>query len=145
MLSKRKLIFFVTIITLFSFSVVLVVSEMLLRFKQHQIENSDQLDSGMMVYDKDMGWELAKNWNGRHKHYDYDVSYSTNSLGFRSGSNKRGEQSGLTYAFVGDSFTFSFGVNNSETFIQLLNSRDVNDNLYVNFGVPGSVLTRSIY
>ncbi len=137
MLSKRKLIFFVTIITIISLSVVLVVCETILRFKRYRIEKSDQLDTGMMVYDKDMGWKLVENWNGRHKHYDYDVGYSTNSLGFRSGSVKREEQAGLTYAFVGDSFTFSFGVNDSETFIQFLNSRDVNDNIYFNFGVPG--------
>ncbi|GAX60660.1 hypothetical protein SCALIN_C13_0175 [Candidatus Scalindua japonica] len=110
---------------------------MILRFKRHHIENSDHLDYGMMVYDKDLGWKLDPNWNGRHKHYDYDVSYSINSLGFRTGSKKRKEQTGLTYAFVGDSFTFSFGVNDSETFIQLLNSRDVNDNFYLNYGIPG--------
>ncbi len=137
MLSKNKTILIVTIITLSSICFVLVVSEVFLRLKRSHIENSDHLDYGMLVYDKGLGWALEPDWSGRHKHYDYNVSYSTNSLGFRSGSNKRDDQAGLTYAFVGDSFTFSFGVNDSETFIQLLNSHDVNDNYFVNYGIPG--------
>ncbi|MEK6765731.1 MAG: SGNH/GDSL hydrolase family protein [Planctomycetota bacterium] len=136
-MSKRKWILFMTIITLASFLVVLVVSEMLLRFKRHHIEGSDHLDYGMIVYDNHLGWKLAPNWNGRHKHYDYDVSYSTNSHGFRNDFNTKQGQAGLGYAFVGDSFTFSFGVNDNETFIQLLNSQEKHGNVYFNFGVPG--------
>jgi hypothetical protein len=136
-LSKRKWILFVTIITLASLLLVLVVSEMLLRFKQRHIGSSDHLDYGMIVYDNHLGWKLAFNWNGRHKHYDYDVSYSTNSHGFRNDFNTKQGQAGLIYAFVGDSFTFSFGVNDNETFIQLLNSHNKSGNVYLNFGVPG--------
>ncbi len=136
-MSKRKLILFVTIIILVSLFVVLVVSEILLRFKKHHIENSDHLGYGMIVYDKYLGWKLAPDWNGRHKHYDFDVSYSTNSHGFRNVFNTKNEKTGLRYAFVGDSFTFSFGVNNNETFIQLLNAQEKQENVYLNFGVPG--------
>ena len=59
-----------------------VVSEMVLRFKQYNIQNSDHLDYGMMVYDKDMGWKLDPYWHGRHKHYDSDVTYTINLLEF---------------------------------------------------------------
>jgi lysophospholipase L1-like esterase len=136
-MSKRKWILFVTIITLVSLFVVLAVSEILIRFKKQHVKSSDHLDYGMMVYDKFLGWKLAPNWDGRHKHYDYDVRYSTNSHGFRNDFVAKQGQSGLRYAFVGDSFTFSFGVNDNETFIQLLNSQENRDNVYLNFGVPG--------
>ena len=136
-MSKRKWILFVTIITLASIIVIFVVSEILLRFKKNHIESSDHLDYGMSVYDSQLGWKLAPNWNGRHKHYDFDVSYSTNSYGFRNDSNTDRAHGGRSYAFVGDSFTFSFGVDDNETFIQLLNSQEVQDNIYLNYGVPG--------
>ena len=136
-MAKRKWILFVTIITLASLLVVLVAGEMLLRFKRRHIGSSDHLDYGMIVYDNHLGWKLAPNWNGRHKHYDFDVSYSTNSHGFRNDFNTKQGRAGLGYAFVGDSFTFSFGVNDNETFIQLLNLQEKHGNVYFNFGVPG--------
>lgn len=136
-MTKRKWVLFVTIITLSGIFVVLVVSEMLLRFKKNHIESSDHLDYGMTVYDNYLGWKLAPNWSGQHKHYDFDVNYSTNSYGFRNDTNAKRGYGGRSYAFVGDSFTFSFGVNDNETFIQLLNSQEVQDNIYLNYGVPG--------
>lgn len=136
-MTKRKWILFVTTITLAGIFLVLVVSEILLRFKKHHIEGSDHLDYGMIVYDKYLGWKLTPDWDGRHKHYDFDVSYSTNSYGFRNGFNAKQGRDGLSYAFVGDSFTFSFGVNDNETFIQLLNSQETQDSVFFNYGVPG--------
>ena len=136
-MSKGKWILFVTIITLSGIFVVLVASEILLRFKKYHIERSDHLDYGLINYDNQLGWKLAPNWSGRHKHYDFDVSYSTSSHGFRNDFNVKHSQAGFSYAFVGDSFTFSFGVNDNETFIQLLNSQETHGNIYYNFGVPG--------
>jgi hypothetical protein len=136
-LSRSKWFFFVATITLSCILVVIVVSEMLLRYKKHDIESSDHIDGGVIVYDKHLGWKLSPNWNGRHKHYDFDRSYSTNSLGFRNDFYAKQEQVGLRYAFVGDSFTFSFGVNDNETFIHLLNSQEKQANIYLNYGVPG--------
>ncbi len=136
-MSRSKWFFFVATITLAGIFVVLVVSEILLRYKKHGIESSDHIDVGMIAYDKYLGWKLTPNWDGQHKHYDFDVSYSTNSHGFRNNFYAKPGQIGLRYAFVGDSFTFSFGVNNNETFIHLLNSQEKQDNIYLNFGVPG--------
>ena len=51
-MSKKKWILFVTIITLASLFVVLVVSEILLRFKKQHVKSSDHLDYGMIDYDK---------------------------------------------------------------------------------------------
>ncbi len=129
--------FFVTIITLAGIILVLVVSEILLRYKKYSIESSDHLDYGMIAYDKHLGWKLTPNWDGQHKHYAFDVSYSTNSHGFRNNSHTKQGQVRLRYAFVGDSFTFSFGVDDNETFIHLLNSQEKQNNIYLNFGVPG--------
>ncbi len=134
---RGKWFFFVTTISLAGIFVVLVVSEILLRYKKHNIESSDHLDYGMIAYDKYLGWKLTPNWDGQHKHYDFDVRYSTNSHGFRNNSYVKQGQTGLSYAFVGDSFTFSFGVNDNETFIHLLNSQEKQDNIYLNYGVPG--------
>ncbi len=136
-MSRSKLIFFVTIITLAGIILVLVVSEILLRYKKHDIESSDHIDYGMTVYDEYLGWRLTPDWRGQHKNYDFDVGYSINLHGFRKDSNAKQERVRLRYAFVGDSFTFSFGVNDDETFIHLLNSQEKQDNVYLNFGVPG--------
>ncbi len=136
-MSTRKWFLFVTIMTMGSLFIVLVVSETLIRFKRHHVEGSDRLDYGMIVYDKYLGWKLSPNWNGRHTNYDFAVRYSTNSHGFRNDFNTKEGQAGLRYAFVGDSFTFSFGVNDNETFIHLLNAREQQGNVYLNFGVPG--------
>ena len=95
-MSKRKWILFVAIITLAGIIVVFVVSEIFLRFKKQHIESGDHLDYGMMVYDKYLGWKLTPNWDGRHKHYDYDVRYSTNSQGFRNDFTTKQDQAGTS-------------------------------------------------
>ncbi len=83
-MSRSKFLFFVMIITMAGIFVVLVVSEILLRYKKYSIESSDHLDSGMITYDKYLGWKLTPNWYGQHMHYDFDVRYSINSHGFRN-------------------------------------------------------------
>ena len=136
-LSRKKKSLFTTIIVLAGLFSILTLSELILRFRIQSIEKSEQFDPGLIIYDRYLGWKLAPNWKGRHKHHDFDVTYSTNSYGFRGYFGESGKKKGLTIAFVGDSFTFSFGANNDETFIHLLSSRDHRKNIYLNFGVPG--------
>ncbi len=136
-MSKKKRFFFVTTIVLLGLFTILVVGELFLRIKLYRVKTSYHLDNGLIQYDKYLGWELSPNWRGGHKHYDFDVSYSTNPAGFRNDFKIKKHRTGLRYAFVGDSFTFSLGVNDDETFIQRLNSQETEGNTYLNFGVPG--------
>lgn len=135
-MSRKKRALFAAIIILFSLSATLAASELILRYRRHHIETSDHLDHGLTLYDRQLGWRLAPNWKGRHKHYDFDVNYSTNRYGFRGDFKAEGKRAGQSYAFVGDSFTFSFGVNDDETFVSLLDLQTEADT-YLNFGVPG--------
>jgi len=120
-------------------SLALFPCEWFLRYRQHSIRDSDRMDPGLMVYDKDLGWRLALNWKGRHRHHDFDAKYTTNSYGYRGEFRTRPLTPGLgrRYAVVGDSFTFGFGVGDHETFTALLTDRYSSKNVYLNFGVPG--------
>ena len=94
------------------------------------------LDPGLFRYDARLGWRLSPNWSGRHVHEAYSAAYATNRHGFR-GTFERARAPGTTrHAFLGDSFTFGFGVDDGHTFVDLLNAggRGVS---YLNFAVPG--------
>ena len=80
----------------------------------------DEMDPGLIVYDRHLGWAMAPYWTGRHRHTDFDVAYNTNARGFRG----RFGQQGRKVAYVGDSFTFGLGVEDEETFVSLLQSPD---------------------
>ena len=134
-ISKKKQVLFATIIVLASLFSTLIPSELILRFRRQSIEKSEHFDPGLIKYDRYLGWELTPNWKGRHKHHDFDVMYSTNQYGFRGNFGEKDEL--RRYAVVGDSFTFSYGVNDNETFVHLLNSEKSEGNIFLNFGVPG--------
>ena len=94
------------------------------------------LDPGLFRYDARLGWRLSPNWSGRHEHKAYSAVYATNRHGFR-GTFERVRPPGVTrHAFLGDSFTFGFGVNDGKTFVDLLDARADGDS-YLNFAVPG--------
>lgn len=113
----------------------LLVAESVLGWYGNRINNSSQMESGLMHYHPQLGWLLTVNWEGKHQHHDFDVSYSTNSSGFRNaGAVARSGQP--TVALIGDSFTFGFGVNDPQTFSALLNEQDP-QRRYLNLGVPG--------
>lgn len=136
-ISKPRRALFASIIILVSIAVALIGGELLLRIRVGYIKKSDHLDQGLIKHDRHLGWRLTPNWTGKHKHYDFDVTYTTNSYGFRGDFMAESKRSGSKVAFVGDSFTFSFGVNDQETFVHLLNSRQPQLNTYLNFGIPG--------
>lgn len=115
----------------------LVICEIALRYWHHRIETSSRIDPGLLVYDAFLGWRLDRNWQGRHRHHDFDVSYSTDRYGFRSGSAASKKDQGKTWAVVGDSFTFCLGVNDDETFVEHLNAAGTGRMHFQNFGVPG--------
>lgn len=122
------------------------VFEVGLRVHERWIRGSDELDPGLVVKDRRLGWEVAKDWRGRHEHWDFAVEYATNPYGFR-GDFGEGAGSGLRrVAVVGDSFVFGFGVRDEETFVALLNrdrgmkaggGQGERETHFYNFGVPG--------
>jgi len=136
-LSKKKQALYVTLIFCVCLLTASVLAEFFLRYKRRHITRSDKLEQGLIVYDQVLGWKLAQNWSGRHQHYDFDVLYTTNAEGFRSDADFKAQTRCRRYAVVGDSFTFGIGVNDDETFINVLNRKSQSSNCYLNFGVPG--------
>lgn len=135
--SRGKRLLFSGLLLLFSTMIVLSAGELYLRYRNQRIARSNYFDPGHIVYDSLLGWKLTPNWTGRHRHHDFDVGYSTNRYSFRGDFPKSKPEGVNRYAIVGDSFTFSYGVNDNETFINLLNQNAAGKRQFLNFGVPG--------
>lgn len=123
----------------FSLVLSLVVAELCLRYQAKRVQTSDRLDPGLVEYDPSLGWRLAANWRGRHRHYDFDTSYSTNDQGFRAMSHGSDalDESATRYAVVGDSFSFGLGVGDDETFVHRLDVQAGAKARFLNYSVPG--------
>lgn len=126
---------FIFLSVLISLTLSIIVAEWVLRYQSdlldQQVNKSEQMEPGMILYDAQLGWKLKPYWSGKHHHYDYDVSYNINREGFR-GTDAPAADS--FYSIVGDSFSFGLGVNDDETFAALLNR---GSNSFRNFSVPG--------
>jgi len=136
-ISRARRAFFSLLLMLFGMAAVLAGTELLLRRHRLSIEKSNRLDPGLVRYDGQLGWRLSPNWQGRHRHYDFNVRYSTNAYGFRGDFDTPPGRGGHRYAVVGDSFTFGLGVNDGETFVSRMNMLSKGCDRYLNFGVPG--------
>jgi len=134
---RGKQILFTIILIMFVLMVGIGGSDLILRYKQQRIQNSDSMDADLIRYDRDLGWSLSSNWRGQHKHYDFSVSYSTNRDGFRGELSINPDNTVARYAVLGDSFTFGFGVNDDETFVHLLHTANQPDKSFLNLAVPG--------
>lgn len=114
----------------------LVIAEYGLRYYASHVRSVETMDPGFLISDPELGWEMARNWSGRHRHYDFDVRYTTNAAGLRGAWPEPGFSRRRRYAIVGDSFTFGLGVDDDETFAALLNDRDPLTD-YLNAGIAG--------
>lgn len=133
----RRRFFLLAGVTL-SVSILLsvIVMEAVLRWAGSPADSGGQLDDGLFAYDARLGWVVSRDWRGGHVHSDYDVKYATNGFGHRGTPVATAKQPGeRRYAYLGDSFTFGMGVNDAETFTEILASRGTAQHL--NFGVPG--------
>ncbi len=137
-LTRGKRFIFSALLVVFGVGVSLSAGEYFLRYRSQKIAQSNYFDPGHIVYDSLLGWKLAQNWKGRHTHYDFEVSYSTNRFGFRGEFPQTKARGTKRYAFVGDSFTFSYGANDEDTFINILNEMSGGKRQYLNFGLPGT-------
>ena len=135
-LPRRKKIIFSTILLCCSILTTLALCEFILRYQKQSQQKIDLLDPDLIVYDSRLGWKLTPRWRGNHQHNDFKVRYSTNRYGFRGDFTRPASPDGQRFAFLGDSFTFGFGVNDHETFVDKLNKKEPG-NLYLNFAVPG--------
>lgn len=100
-----------------------------------RIKSAENIDPGFLVYDSQLGWRMAANWRGRHRHYDFDAAYSTNRHGLR-GTWPDPDANSRRIAVLGDSFTFGLGVDESDTFVARLNREHPNI-AYLNAGLAG--------
>jgi hypothetical protein len=127
-------------------AIALYLAEWLAGSYIRYIQQSDQMDTGLLRYHDVRGWQLSPAWQGEHRHYDYQANYSINSLGYRGELSPVKKQARCErVAIVGDSFTFGFGVNDNETFsARLEQQRSLTDTShcsnpkYLNYGVPGT-------
>lgn len=138
MRAGRRVVWIVGAVLL-SLGLSLAAGEWALRVLRRHVEASDCLDDGLVAYDERLGWVLAPDWQGRHRHYDFDAAYSTNGYGFRGPfpEAQEGTTSAGLYVVLGDSFTFGLGVNDEETFVSRLNQGAQGDRRYLNLGVVG--------
>jgi lysophospholipase L1-like esterase len=127
---------FSVIIVFISITFGLTLVDYALGWYRQYINNSSNMDTGLIRYDPQLGWKLSSNWSGKHEHFDFNVSYKTDSTGFRKQPLFHTSPINKKVALVGDSFTFGFGVNDDETFgAQLARSNPQDE--YINLGIPG--------
>src|SRR5262245_38458259 len=136
--STSRLLAYKLIALLIGITGGLALSEIGMRYYVRYVGSQERIDPGFLVFDSKLGCRMQRNWSGQHRHHDFDVRYTTNDRGLRGPWPEAGESSNAAnrYVFVGDSFTFGLGVNDNDTFVQLLN-RDGAGALYLNAGMAG--------
>jgi len=128
---------FIFLSVFISLSISLFLAEWVLRYQRqsaaHEIQTSEKMQPGMILYDAKIGWRLKPYWSGKHHHYDYDAIYNINRDGFRGVISNSKD---VRYAIIGDSFSFGLGVNDKQTFTAILNSHQ-SKKIFRNYSVPG--------
>ncbi|MCU0839441.1 MAG: hypothetical protein MUE49_12085 [Rhodospirillales bacterium] len=110
-----------------------------LRWLGRSPDLDERLDAGLFTYHPKVGWALTPGWNGRHLTIDFDVRYSVNRSGHRGTTVEAVKPAGQRrIAYLGDSFTFATGVEDAETFTEVLNRADAPATVHLNFGLPGT-------
>ena len=133
--SREKYASFALFTLLLSLLVSLGAIEGFLRYQDHKIAQSDQMEPGLVRFDPELGWRLTPHWSGSHQHYDFNVDYHIDYTGLRADPQESDARPRV--AVLGDSFTFGLGVADTETFVSLLNADEETPASYVNLGVPG--------
>ena len=131
--SKDRKQIFGLVSALMGIAVAIIIAEVALSVLKPSINPAGQMDEGFILYDAQLGWKLAPGWQGGHSHYDFEVNYRVNPLGFR-GNELNFARPG-SVMFLGDSFTFGLGVNDDEVFTEVLSQST--DRNVLNAGVPG--------
>ena len=97
---------------------------------------------GLFAIDNTLGWRLEPFASVRHHTRLFDVRYATNSFGFRDPPRTVARASDVRrLLFLGDSYTFGWGVDRDESFVGRLDS----DSLEAwNLGVPGYAFDQAV-
>jgi hypothetical protein len=54
---------------LLGLGISLTAAEWILKYQRLQVEGSDRMDPGMILYDPRLGWRLAADWAGTHHNW----------------------------------------------------------------------------
>ena len=125
--------------SLASLLTALAVVEIGLRFSkqfdpQAPLFPGDKAESGGNQTDPVLGWRMPPSTTSPGKQSEFDVEYVSNEQGFRDTESFEPASCGI--AFVGDSMTFGIGVENDETFAELLEAQFPECRCF-NLGIPG--------
>ncbi len=132
----REIVFALLTLTISS-ATALLLAEHAYRWYLGQIQASESIDPGLLRYHGRLGWALTPGWQGTHRHHDFNVSYSIGNDSFRAQVGELNKPVSVRrIGIVGDSFSFGLGVNDSETFTEMLNQQSA-DIAVKNMSVPG--------
>ena len=87
-------------------------------------------------YDSHLGWFPIPNTNAKLTDSISQIEYNHNSLGFRDIEHNYNEKNKKRIMFIGDSFCYGYGVNQNETFVELLRDK-ISDFELFNCGISG--------
>ena len=127
----------------------LVVSELLLRMlyepPSRTMDGFKLTKSSSYRADPDLGWLPRPNVQGEHNRpRSFESRFSTNSLGLRDREHPFEREPGIKrIVIVGDSFTWGYGVNDGETFADLI-EKMAPDVEVINLGVTAFGLRQEI-
>src|SRR3989338_2445404 len=133
-----------TVITFIFFLTPIEIALRILNHKYHFTQTKiihtsiQNTDFPLFEYDPNTGWKNKPNAQGIFKIPDRESFVKINSFGFRGENLSPQKTHKKRIMFFGDSFTWGYGVSNSETFIEKLSSLFPKDSLeLINCGVPG--------
>lgn len=102
------------------------------------------IPSHFFVIDDNLGWTLAPSAKSAHTTRYFDVSYTTNSFGFRDKARSIAKRDdNYRVILYGDSLIFGWGVKDSERFSDLIEDEGSGIEIW-NQGVPGWGLDQEV-
>ena len=125
------------LLLLISIIVALFLGEVILRLIKYDLTFIIALNS-FHTGDKELGWVGVPNFFGRFKRPEFDVVITSNENGFRRVKSNTGKkENAAKIAFLGDSFTWGWGVDNESTFAHKLQQMLGEDYDVENYGMSG--------
>ena len=105
----------------------------------------EEASSRIFEKSNELPWMLRQNISERHRNIvgEWDVTIKTNSLGLRNDELQKDNKTRILV--LGDSFTFGYGVENNETYVNLLERRFNNSIGFINAGYAGGYSTDTEY
>ena len=135
--SRRREVAFAVLTIIISATICLSLAEYGYRWYLGRIQSSESIDPGLLRYHGRLGWALTPGWQGRHRHHDFEVSYSIGNDSFRVQAGEVNKPTTIRrIGIVGDSFSFGLGVNDSDIFTEIINRQSA-ELAVKNMSIPG--------